>query len=62
MSKRKQKRKPGKSVDGRLRFFAAHTDGFRSWLHANGYRPTTIVEVMRLLACWADWVQAPGLL
>ena len=60
MSKQKQKRKPCKSVDGRLRFLAAHTDGFRSWLHANGYRPTTIVEMMRLLACWADWVQAAG--
>jgi len=35
MSKRKQKRKQGKSVEGRLRFLGAHV-----------YWPTTIVEVV----------------
>jgi len=60
MSKRKHKRKQGKSVEGRLRFLGAHVDGFRSWLRHNGYRPPTIVEVVRLLACWAEWVQAAG--
>jgi integrase/recombinase XerD len=60
MSKRKQKRKQGKSVEGRLRFLGAHIDGFRSWLRHNGYRPTTIVELVRLLACWAEWLQAAG--
>ena len=60
MSKRKQKRKRGRSVEGRLRFLGAHIDGFRSWLRHNGYRPTTIVELMRLLTCWAEWLQAAG--
>jgi site-specific recombinase XerD len=60
MSKRKQKRKLSKSVEGRLRFLGAHVDGFRSWLRHNGYRPTTIVELVRLLACWAEWLQAAG--
>ena len=48
MSKRRHKRKQGKSVEGRLRVFSPHVDGFRSWLQRNGYRPTTIVEVVRL--------------
>jgi integrase/recombinase XerD len=60
MSKRKQKRKQGKSVEGRLRLLGAHVDGFRSWLRYRGYRPTTIVEVVRLLACWTEWLQAAG--
>jgi hypothetical protein len=60
MSKRKQKRKQGKSVEGRLRFLSAHLGGFRIWLQRGGYRPTTILEVVRLLACWADWLQAAG--
>jgi integrase/recombinase XerD len=60
MSKRKQKRKQGKSVEGRLRFLGAHVDGFRSWLRGNGYRSTTIAEVVRLLACWVEWLQAAG--
>jgi len=60
MSKRRHKRKQGKSVEGRLRVFSPHVDGFRSWLQRNGYRPTTIVEVVRLLACWAEWLEAAG--
>lgn len=60
MSKRKQKRKQGKSVEGRLHFLGAHVDGFSSWLQRNGYRPTTIVELVRLLACWTEWLPAAG--
>src|SRR5215831_18826994 len=60
MSKRKQKRKQGKSVEGRLRLLGAHVDGFRSWPGRNGYRPTTIVELVRLLACWVERLQAAG--
>jgi site-specific recombinase XerD len=60
MSKRKQKRKQAKSVEGRLRFLGTHVDGFRNWLRRNGYRPTTIVEVVRLLACWTEWLHAAG--
>ena len=39
MSKRKQNRKQGKSVEERLRVLGAHVEGFRSWLRHNGYRP-----------------------
>jgi len=60
MSNRKRKQTQGKSVEGRLRIVSLHIDGFRSWLQRIGYRPTTIVEVVRLLACWADWLQASG--
>ena len=60
MSKRKQKRKQAQSVEGRLHFLGAHIDGFRSWLRRNGYRPTTIVELVRLLACWAEWLRGAG--
>jgi integrase/recombinase XerD len=60
MRKRKQKRKQGQSVEGRLRFLGAYVDGFRSWLRHNGYRPTTIVELVRLLACWTEWLPAAG--
>jgi integrase/recombinase XerD len=60
MSKRKQKRKQGKGVEERLRFLGAHVDGFRSWLQRSGYRPTTIVEVVRLLACWTEWLSKGG--
>lgn len=61
MSKRKQKRKQGRSVEGRLRFLGGHVDGFRSWLRRNGYRPTTIVEVVRLLALGPNGWQRPDL-
>jgi integrase/recombinase XerD len=60
MSKQKQKRRQCKSVEGRLRFVADHIDGFKIWLNGNGYRATTIVEIVRLLAYWADWVQTAG--
>ncbi|WGD51408.1 hypothetical protein QA641_39170 [Bradyrhizobium sp. CB1650] len=57
MSKRKQKREQG-NVEERLRFLGAHVDGFGSWLRRNGYRPTTIVELVRLLACWTERLPA----
>jgi len=60
MSKRKRKQKQGKNVEGRLRILSPRIDGFRSWLQRNGYQPTTIVEVTRLLACWADWLRSSG--
>lgn len=56
----KRIRKKPQSVDDRLRFLAPHIDGFKTWLHNNGYRPATIVEVIRLVACWADWMHAAG--
>jgi hypothetical protein len=60
MSKRKQKRKQARSVEVRLRFLGAHIEGFRSWLRRNGYRSTTIVELVRLFACWTEWLPAAG--
>ena len=56
----KRVRKKPQSVAARLRFLAPHIDGFKTWLHDHGYRPATIVELVRLLACWADWMQAAG--
>ena len=53
-------RKKQKSVADRLRIFAPQIDGFRTWLHNNGYRSVTCVELVRLLACWADWIRAAG--
>ena len=53
-------RKKQKSVADRLRIFAPQIDGFRTWLHNNGYRRVTCVELVRLLACWADWIRAAG--
>src|ERR1700687_2455992 len=60
MSERKRKQRQGKSGQGRLRIVSPHIDGFRSWLQRIGYQPTTIAEVVRLLACWAHWLQASG--
>lgn len=53
-------RKHPQSVNDRLRPIATHVEGFRRWLGDRGYRPATIVEVMRLLACWVAWLQAAG--
>lgn len=56
----KRTRKKPQSVNDRLQFIEGHIEGFRNWLHGNGYRETTSVEIMRLLACWTDWIQASG--
>lgn len=56
----KQKRKLWRRVEGRLRVVAPHIPAFRAWLAAKGYSPATIVEALRLLACWCDWASAAG--
>ena len=57
---RTRTRKHPQSVNDRLRPIAAHVDSFRLWLCDRGYRPATITEIMRLLACWTAWLQAAG--
>ncbi|MCX8256357.1 Site-specific integrase/recombinase (plasmid) [Beijerinckiaceae bacterium RH AL1] len=56
----KHTRKKPQSVDDRLRCLSPHIDGFKTWLHQNGYREVTITELVRLLACWADWSHTAG--
>jgi integrase/recombinase XerD len=53
-------RKKHQSVDDRLRWLAPHVDSFRTWLGEKGYSAATITEVVRLLACWAEWVRNAG--
>jgi integrase/recombinase XerD len=53
-------RKTPQSVEDRLRWLAQHIDGFRAWLRNQGYRDATITEVVRLLACWAEWIHIAG--
>jgi len=53
-------RKKPQSVDDRLRWLAPHVDSFRTWLGGKGYSAATITEVVRLLACWAEWASNAG--
>ena len=53
-------RKKPQSVDDRLRWLAPHIDGFKTWLRKKGYREVTITEIVRLLACWAEWLRTAG--
>lgn len=56
----KHTRKKPQSVDDRLRWLAPHVDGFKIWLRDKGYRAVTVVEIARLLACWAEWARNAG--
>jgi site-specific recombinase XerD len=56
----RQRRNKPTSVDGRLRWLAPYIDGFKTWLHDKGYRTGTITEIVRLLACWAEWIRNAG--
>lgn len=47
-------------VADRLRWLAPHVDGFKTWLEQKGYRESTIIEIVRLLSCWAEWARAVG--
>ena len=64
MSKRKQKRKQGKSVEERLRFLGAHVDGFRSWLRLDLLLVTSKHNVQYMLdverAIFFDYMDALG--
>ena len=56
----KRKRRHRRSVDVRINWLQPHADSFKDWLDDRNYSPATIVEVVRLLALWADWVRAKG--
>ena len=47
-------------VADRLRWLEPHVDGFKPWLESKGYRAVTIVEIVRLLSCWAEWTHVAG--
>jgi len=49
-----------KPVQPRLHFAAAHIEGFKDWLRTNGYAASSIVETVRLLAGWTDWMHHAG--
>lgn len=50
------------SVNGRLQagMAADHAEDFARWLRERRYTPLTIVERMRLLACWTHWAREDG--
>jgi integrase/recombinase XerD len=50
------------SVEMRLRtgMAAPHADGFAIWLRQRRYTELTIIELMRLLACWTKWARENG--
>lgn len=58
MTKRKYRHR--RSVDVRITWLQPHVDGFKHWLGQRNYSAATIVEVVRLLALWGDWVRAAG--
>lgn len=47
-------------VADRLRWLAPHVDGFKTWLEQSGYTEPTIIEIIRLLSCWAEWARGEG--
>lgn len=56
----KRKRRHRRSVDVRINWLQPHADSFKDWLAQRNYSPATIIEVVRLLALWGDWVRAAG--
>ena len=58
MTKRKYRHR--RSVDVRITWLQPHVNGFKHWLGQRNYSGATIVEVVRLLALWGDWVRAAG--
>ena len=58
MKKRKYRHR--RSVDVRITWLQPHVYGFKLWLGQRNYSAATIVEVVRLLALWGDWVRAAG--
>ena len=56
----KYKRKRPQDVADRLRWLAPHVEGFKVRLGQKGYSATTITELTRLLAYWAEWVRNAG--
>ena len=60
ISVKKRKYRHRRSVDVRITWLQPHVDGFKHWLGHRNYSAATIVEVVRLLALWGDWVRAAG--
>lgn len=56
----KHKRKKPQNVADRLRWLAPHLEDFKACLGQKGYSAATITELIRLLACWAEWVRNAG--
>ncbi|WP_234894873.1 tyrosine-type recombinase/integrase [Agrobacterium vitis] len=56
----KRKYRHRRSINVRINWLQPHVDGFKEWLSQRNYSPATIVEVVRLLALWGDWVRATG--
>lgn len=56
----KRKRRHRRSVDIRIAWLQPHADGFQNWLLERNYTSATIVEMVRLLALWGDWIRAAG--
>ena len=50
ISVKKRKYRHRRSVDVRINWLQPHVDGFKEWLSQRNYSPSTIVEVVRLLA------------
>jgi site-specific recombinase XerD len=59
MAKHKCRKKP-QNVADRLQWLAPHVVGFKAELSRNGYSSATIAELLRLLACWAEWARNAG--
>ena len=39
---------------------ADHVDTFADWLYRHGYKPISMVSILRSLAGWTDWIRAAG--
>jgi integrase/recombinase XerD len=39
---------------------AEHIDAFADWLHRQGYKPSSIDNLLTSLAGWTDWMRAAG--
>ena len=53
-------RREKRPVKERLHFATPHVEGFKCWLHKNGYTVTSVEELVRLLAGWTDWMHTQG--
>lgn len=56
----KRKRRHRRSVEVRINGLQPHAEDFKDRLDERNYTPATIIEVVRLLALWADWDRAKG--
>ena len=59
MAKKHKRRRPQLVAD-RLHWLAPHDEAFKTWLAKKGYSAATIIELTRLLSCWAEWTRSAG--